>query len=331
MDVNGVDPLGLMEHEISKGLKDAQDRLDRHWNKDGIGWGILNMIPDCAYLTYQSFREVSGLIPDTVDEVCKEIREDEQIGGSVLGYVAEGGVRTLGAWTYVQANLAEGSCYTVVGGPAAGGLSKVPVVGKGVPVVLEATAYLGTGIHTGYVINKALDGEFTVYDAIDTSMSWMACYELGLNRVKQRNLGVKSDLPDPQAQNRYSWPGHRNAALAEEELARIIHDLPDEVVIRWGDQIGTHGSDVISVNMKTGQVTLWDAKFRSNAVRIQPSPTFTPGTDRLDNALGEAISTIRNNTTLPANIRAQALRNLDQSIYQTRTVGMGNAKNSTLR
>ena len=106
--------------------------------------------------------------------------------------------------------------------------------------------------------------------------------------------------------------------------------MPDEVVVRWGDTIGSHGSDVISVNIKTGDVTLWDAKFRSNAVRVQPSQTFTK-TPRLNNALGEAIETLEANASLPANIKQQALDNLELQIVRTRTVGMGNAKNSTLR
>ncbi len=68
---------------------------------------------------------------------------------------------------------------------------------------------------------------------------------------------AKPPLPPPQAQKRFSWPGHASAAAAEEELANTVHNLPDEAVVRWGDPIGTRGADVISVNLKTGRVTLW--------------------------------------------------------------------------
>ncbi len=144
-------------------------------------------------------------------------------------------------------------------------------------------------------------------------------------------IRAKPSLPAPRATPRYIWSGHRTAAVAEGQLARTIQLLPDEVVIRWGDKIGAHGSDAISVNMKTAGVTLWDGKFRSLPVRIKGSPTFTPHTDRLENAVLEAILTLGSDTALPPQIRLQALDNLRAGVYQTRTVGMGAAKNSVLR
>jgi RHS repeat-associated protein len=138
-------------------------------------------------------------------------------------------------------------------------------------------------------------------------------------------------FPQPQSQIRWTWAGHQNAALAEEQLARTVHSLPDEVVVRWGDPIGAHGSDVISVNMRSSQVTLWDSKFRSAGVSVQPSPTFQPGIARLNNAVQEAIRTIQNNQTLPPNVRHNALNNLLNGQFRTRTVGAGNARNSCLQ
>jgi len=86
-----------------------------------------------------------------------------------------------------------------------------------------------------------------------------------------------------------------------------------------GDKIGSHGADVISVNIQTGRVTLWDAKYRSAVVRIQQSPTFKdPG--RLQNAIDEAISTLQSNNSLPQTIRATAIRNLQQGNVRTRTM-----------
>ena len=123
---------------------------------------------------------------------------------------------------------------------------------------------------------------------------------------------------------------YRTAAEAEEALARTIHELPDQVVVRWGDPIGSHGADVVSVNIKTGEVTLWDSKFRGGNIRIQPSQTFQKQPS-LDNAIRKAEEAIKANTTLPAEIRAAALKNLEKRQVATRTVGAGNAKNSTLR
>jgi hypothetical protein len=31
--------------------------------------------------------------------------------------------------------------------------------------------------------------------------------------------------------------------------------------------LDAHGADIISINQKTGAVTLWDAKYRSNSVK----------------------------------------------------------------
>jgi hypothetical protein len=142
---------------------------------------------------------------------------------------------------------------------------------------------------------------------------------------------VKPSLPPPMSATRWSWRGHRNAALAEEQLANRVHGLPDEVVIRWGDPIGTHGGDVISVNIRSGRVTLWDSKFRSNPRRIDPTPTFAPQSSRLSNAIQEAIASLRGNTTLPVGVRDAALRELLAGRVRTRTTGAGSARNSTLR
>lgn len=123
---------------------------------------------------------------------------------------------------------------------------------------------------------------------------------------------------------------HAIAATAEEQLAQTVHGLPNQQVVRWGDPIGSHGSDVISVNTKNGEVTLWDAKVRSADVNLQASSTFKASSPSRQNAINEAIRTIDNNKTLPESVRQKALQNLGQGNVQTRTVGFGNAKNSVL-
>src|SRR5581483_5774310 len=47
-------------------------------------------------------------------------------------------------------------------------------------------------------------------------------------------------------------PNHVAGAKGEEELARTVHSLPDEVVVRWGGPVTANGPDVISVNQRTG-------------------------------------------------------------------------------
>jgi hypothetical protein len=148
---------------------------------------------------------------------------------------------------------------------------------------------------------------------------------------------IKRKLDDPYDKQPYKWPRHKNAAAAEERLALAIHrgpppDIipPGEVVIAWGDIIGTHGPDIISVNKETGAVTLWDAKYRSNRVTVGKSGTFTKKT-RLKKAIKQAKEIIMKNKTLPQNIKDTANTNLNNlSTFQTRTVPMGNALNSQL-
>ena len=67
---------------------------------------------------------------------------------------------------------------------------------------------------------------------------------------------------------------HVVGADAEERLAHVVQSIPDEQVVRWGDRIGAHGADVISVNRRTGKVTLWDAKYRGSDIGIRHSETF---------------------------------------------------------
>ena len=140
----------------------------------------------------------------------------------------------------------------------------------------------------------------------------------------------KPPLPPPKSEPRYKWPGHRTAAEAEEALARTVHSLPDEVVVHWGKPVTANGPDVISVNTKTGEVTLWDSKYRGKPRTIQPSSTFQADPTR-KKAISQAADAIKNNTSLSPEIRNAALDNLRKGNVSTRTVGAGNARNSTLK
>jgi hypothetical protein len=123
-------------------------------------------------------------------------------------------------------------------------------------------------------------------------------------------------------------PEHERAALAEKEKAKFIHSLPNEVVIYWGEKIGTHGADVVSYNLRTKQVTLWDVKYRSDYRTIRRSNTFKKGSDALDNAVQKALEAIPRSALSPADKHA-AQSSLENNTYEARTIGAGNAKNST--
>jgi filamentous hemagglutinin len=120
------------------------------------------------------------------------------------------------------------------------------------------------------------------------------------------------------------------AATAEETLARTVHDMQHQQVVRWGDPIGSHGADVVSVNTKTGGVTLWDAKHRTANVAIQGSSTFKKGSKARANAIKQAVTAIRNDKSLSPEIREKALENLAKRKLTTHTVAFSNAKNSVI-
>lgn len=93
-------------------------------------------------------------------------------------------------------------------------------------------------------------------------------------------------------------------------------------MLKYGDRIGRPGADIISVDTRTGQVTLWDSKHRNNPTAIGASPTFEPGTPRLENARRQAVEAVVA-SDLPEEVRDAALRNLNQQNFETRTVWTG--------
>ena len=97
-----------------------------------------------------------------------------------------------------------------------------------------------------------------------------------------------------QAGKDHPHPSHVTAVKSEEALARSIHELPDEVVILWGKKVTANGPDVISYNLETRTITLWDDKFRSARQRTKPSNTFEADTERLQKSLKAAEAAVRN-------------------------------------
>ncbi|NEN76474.1 hypothetical protein F9B74_09150 [Pelistega sp. NLN82] len=79
-------------------------------------------------------------------------------------------------------------------------------------------------------------------------------------------------------------------------------ERPDTQVIKWGDSVGKHGSDIISVNTKTGEVELWDSKYRSHPTVGEISPTFENKSSR-DKAIQEARIQIEESTLLSMELK----------------------------
>jgi hypothetical protein len=112
----------------------------------------------------------------------------------------------------------------------------------------------------------------------------------------------------------------------ETKLANEVAGM-NHAVLKWGDVIGRHGNDVVSVNLRTGEVVLWDNKYRTGDISIGPSPTFE-SQRRREAAVAEARQLIRDSTRLDPNTKSQALQNVDLGNYTTRTVGSGGVRNS---
>ena len=65
---------------------------------------------------------------------------------------------------------------------------------------------------------------------------------------------------------------HINGYVGEiAQVNRIAATMPNEVIVLWGNRVTQNGSDVVTVNRLTGEVTLWDNKFRSHTRSINGS------------------------------------------------------------
>ncbi len=208
----------------------------------------------------------------------------------------------------------------------------------GVGLSYDVNSSLGTGqvLQGVYGVNIVTDQNLTGMQRAQDIIGGAGQIGLGIaGAAKGLDLEGKPPLPraaaDVRGVRRFNpkVAAHANAARAEADLAKTVHSLPNEQVMHWGEPIGSHGADILSVNRKTGEVSLWDSKFRSKSTRIQESPTFTNPRARAY-AIRQAESIIENDKSLPPAIRNKALANLKQDVIRTRTVGFGKAKNSVI-
>ncbi|MCC8484877.1 hemagglutinin repeat-containing protein, partial [Xanthomonas campestris] len=153
--------------------------------------------------------------------------------------------------------------------------------------------------------------------------------------------GVELDprLPDPSAGLEYSPDilnssnpnianSHLNGYASELRLANTVANIPDEIVVKYGNKAGVKGADVVSVNALTGEVSLWDSKFRGNSANVSPSTTFKENSRALNNSVREAIADIQASSLSP-DIKVKAIQNLTLGNFTANTVGSGKSKNST--
>ena len=93
--------------------------------------------------------------------------------------------------------------------------------------------------------------------------------------------------------------------------------------------VGTRGADIISVDIKSNEVTLWDNKYRTANTRIKDSPTFKNTPTRLVNAKNDAIKAIEA-SNLPQPQKDIMKQNINKGNFTTATVGDGNGRNSVI-
>lgn len=117
--------------------------------------------------------------------------------------------------------------------------------------------------------------------------------------------------------------------LGEIELANRVAS-EGYTVLRWGDGTGTNGSDIVSVDLKTNTVVLWDNKYRSNGGTLELSSTFNKyaktetgkDSNAWANAKNEAIEAIQK-SNIPNDLKVKLIADVDNGNFETRTVGSG--------
>jgi hypothetical protein len=128
----------------------------------------------------------------------------------------------------------------------------------------------------------------------------------------------------PRSEN--SHYSHQVGYQSELRLANEVVGL-NHAVLKYGDVIGRQGADIISVNPRTGEVVLWDAKYRSADVSLAQSPTFAQRQAR-EAAVEQALQLISTNQSLSISAKTQALSNLRNGNFVTNTAGSGSLRNS---
>ncbi|MDO8768060.1 MAG: DUF637 domain-containing protein, partial [Burkholderiaceae bacterium] len=202
-----------------------------------------------------------------------------------------------------------------------------------------AGAVIGKYITEAQAVYAAIKGESTAVTATTTGpiVNGKLSNSQPINKVVFNGVELDPNLPPPVAGYGYSPTFVKGATTDNAAYAHLTGfqsevKLANEVagqgqaVVKWGDKIGTNGSDVISVNPSTGDVVLWDSKYRTATTGMDQSPTFANATTR-NQAIEEAKGAI-DASNLPSDVRAKAISNLEKQNFTTNTVGAGGVKNS---
>jgi hypothetical protein len=240
------------------------------------------------------------------------------INGTAYAFDPDGPavIATGNQYQYIYSNSFDGQAAT----STSQGLSMAPVdlpfsIGG---VFSKLTSIFGLSESSGVAVTASADTATpTIFNGIELNPNLpppVAGYDYSPNVVLSST-----------SENTYwsHWTGYQG----EISLANTVASLPNETVVLWGDAVGTNGNDIVSVNGSTGQVTLWDSKYASATGSLDPSTTFTPGSNALTNAIGQAEQSILQ-SGLSDSLKQQALSNLRDGNFVTNTVGSGGLKNS---
>jgi hypothetical protein len=143
------------------------------------------------------------------------------------------------------------------------------------------------------------------------------------------DVPIGPSLPEPRAGRSYvptvisgdseaTALSHINGYKAEISLANRVAETEGHIVVKYGDAIGRHGSDVISVDPLTGAVTLWDSKWSGKGAEEEISGTFQG--DPLADAIREAFAEILQADNLNQELKGKAVEYLKKGIFTARTV-----------
>ncbi|MDH2999154.1 hypothetical protein A1D23_13470 [Chelonobacter oris] len=190
------------------------------------------------------------------------------------------------------------------------------------------------------LIGAVRGGTAVKYKVIPKDASKITSPPVNYEKVVFNGIELHPNLPPPKAgydfepqkakgNSIYQQTKDINGYRGEIVLANNIAET-GRTVIKWGNSTGTHGSDIISINPRTGEVELWDSKYRSGSVSGKESPTFDKPNTRAS-AIEEAKREIESSTLLSSEIRQKALDNLDKLNFTTYTVGSGKVKSSVIQ
>jgi hypothetical protein len=137
----------------------------------------------------------------------------------------------------------------------------------------------------------------------------------GVDYAPREVPGLRNDGSEKSAAEKAA---HINGYRSELRLGNEIIKHQSDYVVQFANAAGINGADAISVHKETGEVMLWDSKYRSTSKTRDNSPTFEDGGTR-EKAVKRAIAYVQAATNLPPHIKELALAKLNDDTYTTTT------------